>query len=72
VLKVEDMGPGMPPEAAAMLTGTADRPAPIAKGAGLGLWMTNRLIRELNGGASVERRPEGKTLVTISVPTRQE
>jgi signal transduction histidine kinase len=72
VLKVEDAGPGMPPEAEAMLTGTADRSAPIGKGTGLGLWMTNRLIRELNGSAAVERRPEGRTLVTVWVPTRQE
>jgi signal transduction histidine kinase len=72
VLTVEDAGPGMPPEAISLLTGTADRSAPIGKGTGLGLWMTNRLIRELNGTAVVERRSEGKTLVTVSVPTRQE
>jgi signal transduction histidine kinase len=72
VLKVEDAGPGMPPEAEAMLTGTADRSAQIGKGTGLGLWMTNRLIRGLNGSAAVETRPEGRTLVTVWVPTRQE
>jgi signal transduction histidine kinase len=72
VLEVEDTGAGMPPAALAMLTGTSDRPAPIGKGTGLGLWMTNRLIRELKGSVSVERRSGGGTLITVSLPTRQE
>jgi signal transduction histidine kinase len=72
VVRVEDAGPGMPPAAAAMLTGTVDRSAPIGKGTGLGLWMTNRLIRELSGSVSVERRPGGTTLVTVTLPTRQQ
>jgi signal transduction histidine kinase len=72
VLQVEDTGPGMPSAALAMLTGSTDGAAPIGKGTGLGLWMTNRLIRELHGQVSVERRPAGTTLVTVSLPTRQE
>jgi signal transduction histidine kinase len=72
VLQVEDTGPGMPPAALAMLTGTADRPAPIGKGTGLGLWMTNRLVRELGGSVSVDRRPGGITSVHVSLPTRQQ
>jgi signal transduction histidine kinase len=72
VLEVEDAGAGMPAAALAMLTGTSDRPAPIGKGTGLGLWMTNRLIRELKGSVSVERRSGGSTLVIVSLPTRQE
>lgn len=72
VLQVEDAGPGMPSAALAMLTGSADGAAPIGKGTGLGLWMTNRLIRELHGQVSVERRSAGTTLVMVSLPTRQE
>jgi signal transduction histidine kinase len=72
VLRIEDTGPGLPPNAVAMLTGAADRPAPIGKGTGLGLWMTNRLIRELDGTASVGSGDGGTTLVTVSVPLRQE
>jgi signal transduction histidine kinase len=70
-LRVEDAGPGMPQAAAAMLTGAADRPAPIGKGTGLGLWMTNRFIRDLGGSVSVESRAGGGTLVTVSVPAGQ-
>jgi signal transduction histidine kinase len=62
----------MPSAALAMLTGSADGAAPIGKGTGLGLWMTNRLIRELHGQVSVERRSAGTTLVMVSLPTRQE
>lgn len=72
VLRVQDAGPGMPPAAVAMLTGAADRPAPIGKGTGLGLWMTNRLIRELDGNVSVGSGKGGGTLVTVSVPLRRE
>ena len=71
ILRVEDAGPHMSAAAVAMLTGAADRAAPIGKGTGLGLWMTNRLIRELNGSVSVGRGTGGNTLVTVSVPIRQ-
>ena len=71
-LQIDDTGPGMPPMALAMLTGTSDRPAPIGKGTGLGLWMTNRLIRELGGSVSVDRRPAGITSVRVVLPIRQQ
>jgi two-component system OmpR family sensor kinase len=71
VLRVEDAGQGMPPAAEAMLTGSADRPAPIGKGTGLGLWMTNRLVRELVGNIAVERKAECGTRVTIAVPVKR-
>lgn len=41
-LEIEDTGPGMPPAAVEMLTGTGSKPAPISQSMGLGLWMTNR------------------------------
>jgi signal transduction histidine kinase len=72
VIKVEDEGTGMPAAAVAMLTGGASVPAPIGNGTGLGLWMTNRLIRELAGSASVAVQPNGGTRVTVTIPIRQE
>lgn len=71
-VEVQDTGPGMPPAAVAMLTGTAKSTAPISQDMGLGLWMTNRLIRELGGSVSVDKGPSGGTLVTVSIPKRQE
>jgi signal transduction histidine kinase len=72
VLQVDDEGAGMPPSARAMLTEQASRPAPIGKGTGLGLWMTNRLIRDVAGTSAVEARPQGGTRVTVTIPLRQQ
>ena len=71
ILQVEDRGPGMPPAAVAMLTGPGNRPAPIDQGAGLGLWMTNRLVDELKGSISVDDGTGGGTSVTVSIPKQQ-
>jgi signal transduction histidine kinase len=68
MLEVEDEGPGMPPEARAMLTGSAALQAPIGKGTGLGLWMTNRLVRELNGEVRIASGKRGGTCIVVSVP----
>lgn len=68
VLRVEDRGSGMPANAATLLAGDADRPAPISQSTGLGLWMTNRLVRELGGGISVGNGPDGGTIVTVTLP----
>jgi two-component system OmpR family sensor kinase len=70
VLRIDDDGPGMPQSAGTLLTEQASRPAPIGRGTGLGLWMTNRLIREVAGSAAVETRPEGGTRVTVTIPLR--
>jgi len=72
VLQVDDEGLGMPPPARVMLTEQASRPAPIGKGTGLGLWMTNRLIREVAGMSTVESRPQGGTRITVTIPLRRE
>jgi signal transduction histidine kinase len=72
IIEVEDPGPGMPDAAVAMLTGTADRPAPIGAGTGLGLWMTNRLVRELGGSVSVQKRQGGGTQISIRLPVKRE
>ena len=69
-LTIEDCGPGIPAGAVAMLTGTADRPAPIGQGTGLGLWMTNRLVRELAGRVTVEARTEGGSRIVVSIPVQ--
>ena len=69
-LRIEDAGPGVPRAAVAILTASADRPAPIDEGTGLGLWMSNRLVRELAGRVAVEGRPEGGSRIIVSVPVR--
>ncbi|MBN9265229.1 HAMP domain-containing sensor histidine kinase [Hyphomicrobium sp. CS1BSMeth3] len=71
VLRVEDRGSGMPANVAALLAGEADRPAPISQGTGLGLWMTNRLVRELGGSIAIGYGPDGGTIVTVTLPCRR-
>jgi signal transduction histidine kinase len=67
-LRVDDEGPGMPTASIAMLTGPAGRPAPIGKETGLGLWMTNRLVRDFAGSVSIDARRAGGTCVTVTIP----
>ena len=71
-LAVEDQGPGMQPEAVAMLKGTASLQALIGQGTGLGLWMTNRLVRELAGTISVETAARIGTCVMVTIPMKRE
>lgn len=71
-LMIEDEGSGMPAEGVSLLTGAAGVPAPIGNGTGLGLWMTNRLVRELGGHISIECQPKGGTRITVSIPIREE
>ncbi len=65
-VEICDDGAGLPDDAAKLLEGPAG-PAPIT-GGGLGLWMVHRSMIELGGAVSVARRPEGGTIVKISVP----
>jgi signal transduction histidine kinase len=72
-LKVEihDQGSGFSAEARAVLLGAAGKPAPIGDGAGLGLWMTRRLVQDLHGDVSLEPSPLGGALVRVTVPLIQ-
>ena len=62
----------MQPEAVAMLKGTEGLQAPIGQGTGLGLWMTNRLVRELAGTISIETGARNGTRVIVTVPMKRE
>ena len=67
VLEVADQGPGLPPHAQAVLA-AREGPPSFAEGSGLGLWMTRRMVAELNG--AIEHRPqtEGGTSIRVSLP----
>jgi signal transduction histidine kinase len=53
-----------------MLEGTGGLRAPIGRGTGLGLWMTNRLVRELAGTIAIETGERGGTRVSVSIPIK--
>ncbi|WP_246668969.1 sensor histidine kinase [Ancylobacter sp. TS-1] len=67
VVEVRDCGPGLPLEAAALLTGTAGA-RPLRDGAGLGLWMTHRLLHELGATIAVAYPETAGTCVRVSIP----
>jgi hypothetical protein len=64
LLTVSDEGPGLPPEAAAILLGRHGDALPAA--GGLGIWTVARLTREL--GATVETAGPPGTTIIIRIP----
>ena len=68
LLEVSDQGPGLPMYAQAVLTASRDGPPSLAEGNGLGLWMTRRMVAELNGTIDYQRRAEGGTLIRVNLP----
>ena len=68
ILEVHDQGPGFSPDARAVLVGETNRPAPIGDGAGLGLWVTHRLLQDMRGRVSIATSPLGGALVRVTIP----
>ncbi len=68
VLTVDDQGPGLPPAAHDILCGRGAIPAPIGDGTGLGLWMTNRLVRENHGAITIEQGSSSGTRIKVVLP----
>ena len=70
-IEIEDQGPGMPDDAAAILLcedpGTAMRAR-----RGLGLWMVRRIIDELGGSVKIKKKNDGGTIVTLILPFARE
>ena len=67
---VEDSGSGMPAHVAAFLA-EEGAPAPIAEGAGLGLWVARKMAAELGGSLVTGSSGLGGALVGIRVPLRR-
>jgi signal transduction histidine kinase len=66
LIEIADSGPGMPQDAAAILTG--DRTyAMLRDGKGLGLWMVRRLLGEVGGTIDVRTSPAGGALVRLGL-----
>lgn len=66
-LSVHDQGPGLGPEARAVLDGVG-KPVSSGDGSGLGLWMTRRLVHDLRGRIAVEAPAIGGTLIRVAIP----
>lgn len=68
VLAVSDQGPGLPQQAKAVLAGSREGSPSLSEGGGLGLWMTRRMVTELEGAIEYQPGEEGGTLIRIAVP----
>lgn len=68
LLDVSDRGPGLPPHARAVLSDACEGPPSLAEGSGLGLWMTRRMVTELNGTIDYRTPAEGGTLIRVRLP----
>ena len=71
-LIVEDEGVGLPEEALDILSGRDRLPAPIGGGAGLGLWMTNRLVSENHGTVVVSSGTGGGSKITVKLSLQKQ
>ena len=71
-LTVQDEGVGLPKAAIEILSGRDGLPAPIGGGSGLGLWMTNRLVRENNGSVVVTSGAVGGTKIAVKLPLQKQ
>lgn len=67
LVEVLDHGLGLPRDAAALLTGVATG-RPLRDGAGLGLWMTHRLLSELGASVTIAYPNDAGTCVRVSIP----
>ncbi len=72
MLRVEDNGPGLGPQALDLLSGRSTRPISTGEGTGLGLWVTRRLALELHGTVEADRSVLGGAAITVHFPTQQE
>jgi PAS domain S-box-containing protein len=68
VLEVCDTGSGVPKELVDRLFTPFATSRPPGFGTGLGLFIAERLVRELDGDIAIKPNPEGGTLVTIRLP----
>lgn len=65
---VEDDGPGLSEAASDILTGRSARPILQREGAGLGLWVSQRLAAALGGHIAAARAASGGARIVVSIP----
>lgn len=72
IIEVQDKGPGFDEDARSVLTGEVDLAPTVHSGlgAGLGLWMTHRLVQDLGGHAFVHTQPDGGSIVRVVIPLK--
>ena len=73
ILSVRDNGSGIPPDVAAMIFDPFFTTKPTNEGTGLGLALSNDIVREHGGTITVETEPGEHTEMVVELPlTRQQ
>lgn len=70
-LEIRDTGAGIPPEVLPRLFDAFFTTKEVGKGSGLGLFITQEIIKENNGDIEVESRPGEGTTFKIKLPGRE-
>jgi signal transduction histidine kinase len=69
-ISITDEGPGLPEEMATLIRRSDHLAAPPGGSAGLGLWTTTRLVRDLGGRIEFEAGPGG-TRIRVTLPIQE-
>ncbi len=67
-VRVQDTGPGIPPEIQARLF---NKPVPFkepGKGAGLGLWLSQLILQSMGGDVKIEKTDSSGTTMLVQIP----
>ena len=67
ILAIEDSGNGLPERAKNFLMGENPGPVPVVEGSGIGLWMVQRLMAEIDGTIQIGQSQLGGAKITCTI-----
>lgn len=69
-VRIADRGPGLPDEVRARLFEPFVTTRPVGEGTGLGLYTSQRIVREMGGSLALDDGVTGGTVATLTLPRR--
>jgi signal transduction histidine kinase len=69
-VRIADRGPGLPDEVRARLFEPFVTTRPVGEGTGLGLYTSQRIVREMGGSLALDDGATGGTVATLTLPRR--
>ncbi len=69
-VRIADRGPGLPDEVRARLFEPFVTTRPVGEGTGLGLYTSQRIVREVGGSLALDDGATGGTIATLTLPRR--
>lgn len=67
-ITVADSGPGLPRDVSDYLNSRDGRTLPLEDHRGLGIWIVKKLLREIDGNVSAEKKQPKGTRIVLSIP----